>query len=129
MLSLFYRKFTTTISFFNYILLFTISSTLFNWVTITDTNPSMTQRSLKYPLLIISFCFISAKLFAQLSYPGDDPMRADSAKYIVTLKPTENKQLTSHSNLLPSKEDKDSNKSRQNVQLNKNEEKDTRMIF
>jgi flagellar motor switch protein FliG len=89
----------------------------------------MKNRSLKYPLLIISFCFISAKLFAQPSDPGDDPMRADSAKYIVTLKPTENKQLTSHSNILPSKKDKDSNKTRENVQLNKNEEKITHPIF
>jgi len=91
----------------------------------------MKNHSIKYLLLIISFCFFSTKLFAQIpAYPGGDPMETDSAKYIVSLKQDENKLLTSQSNISRSKKDKDPNdKTTEKVQLNKKEEENTHVTF
>jgi len=91
----------------------------------------MKNRSLKYLLLIISFGHFSTKLFAQIpAYPGGDPMEPDSAKYIVPLKPADDKLLISPSGVLPSTKGKDSNdKTIGKVQLNKKEEEDKRVIF
>lgn len=86
----------------------------------------MKNRSLKYLLLIIPFCLFSRKLFAQIPpNPGDDPIKADSAKYIVSLKAAENRQLISQPNIFISKKDKDSdNKTSENVQAIKNKDKE-----
>jgi hypothetical protein len=89
----------------------------------------MKNRSLKYLLLIICIGLFSTNLFAQIpAYPGGDPMEPDSAKNVVSLKPVENKQLTSQSNILLSKKDKDFNdKTTEKVELNKKEEEDTQI--
>jgi len=84
----------------------------------------------KYFFLVISFVLFSTKLFAQIpACPGGDPMEADSAKYMVPLKPAENKQLTP-SGISPSEKGKDSNnKTSEKLQLNKKEEEGTHIIF
>lgn len=63
--------------------------------------------------------------------PGNDPMQADSAKYIVPLKPAESDNFTSGTNLPPLKKDKGTtNKKSEDTPLTNNEkEEDSRMIF
>lgn len=91
----------------------------------------MKNRSLKYLLLIVCAGLFSTKLVAQIpAYPGGDPMEPDSAKNVVVLKPTENKQLPSAPNILPAKKDNDSiTKTTEQMTLKKNEEEDTHVTF
>jgi len=129
-LSVFYRKFTTRISFFNYILLFAIFSILVSLV--SKNAKSMKKALLKCALLVISFSLLSATIFAQEPLdPGNDPMQADSATYIVPLKPAESNNLASGTNLSPLKKDKDLTiKKSADTPLSKDEkEEGSRIIF
>ncbi len=92
----------------------------------------MKKRSLIYLLLIGQFGLFSTKLFAQEPLdPGNDPMKADSAKHIVLSKPAENERLTSPVKILPSKKNKDvGDKKTETIQLNKNkEDDDSQVVF
>ena len=92
----------------------------------------MKKALLKCALLVISFSLLSATIFAQEPLdPGNDPMQADSATYIVPLKPAESNNLASGTNLSPLKKDKDLTiKKSADTPLSKDEkEEDSRMIF
>ncbi len=91
----------------------------------------MKKSFLKYLLLIIPFGLFTTRLFAQTpADPGDDPMKADTAKNIIALKPVANIQLTSYPGFLA--EGKGSvfiNNKSDSLYSGKKEEEDTHMIF
>jgi hypothetical protein len=92
----------------------------------------MKKTVLRYALLVVSLSLFSARMFAQEHLdPGNDPMQADSAKYIVPLKPAESNNLTSATNLSPLKKDTGlPNKKPEDSPLIKNEkEESSHMIF
>ncbi len=95
----------------------------------------MKKALLKCALLVISFTLLSATIFAQEPLdPGNDPMQADSATYIVPIVPpksAEGNNLASDTNVSPLKKDKDLTiKKSADTPLSKDEkEEDSRMIF
>lgn len=127
----FYRKFTTSFSFFNYILLFTRFSTLRKLVSKIP-KLSMKKTVLKYVLLLVSFGLLSTRIFAQVPLdPGNDPMQPDSAKFIIPVKRNESNNSTFCPNFSLLKKDKHiPNKKSENTLLSKNgKEDDSHMIF
>jgi hypothetical protein len=84
-----------------------------------------------YGFLIILLSLFSTKLFAQASLdPGDDPMRADSVKHTIVLKPAENNKSTSPLSFLTERKVSDFiNIKSDTIYLGKKDESDTRMIF
>jgi hypothetical protein len=85
----------------------------------------------KYWFLIILLGLFSTKLFAQApSDPGDDPMRTDSAKYTIVLKPVVNNKSTFPTNFLAERKVYDFiNKKSDTIYLGKKNESDAHMIF
>jgi hypothetical protein len=56
----------------------------------------MKKRYFQYAFLIICILVFSTKSFSQApTAPGDDPMKADSAKYMLELQRLPNNELTS----------------------------------
>jgi hypothetical protein len=72
----------------------------------------MKRSLLKYLFVIISFGLFSTKLFSQSPVftgtpadPGDDPMKADSARYPIVLQQSTNNQTKNTHNFLPKRKD------------------------
>jgi hypothetical protein len=84
----------------------------------------MKKLLVQYLFLVILSCFFSANLFAQAPHdPGDDPMKADSVKYVIELQLTGKNQSTSPNQVVGvGKDNVIANKKSGNTDLGKNDD-------